>query len=142
VDKKSFDLIFYRWLLRDEKIEVFPAGNCHNVEQVVGHRGIWAQVSSDVKIAGIIDSDYTSDQPLTPGVVALPLHEAKSYACIPDIVLALSKRIGRGNLDADSLIELIVSEIARQKVRIIATRFSARTNSSVNFSIGLMCALR
>jgi energy-coupling factor transporter ATP-binding protein EcfA2 len=33
--EKSFDAIFYRWLLGDSKLEIYPAGSCTDVEAVV-----------------------------------------------------------------------------------------------------------
>jgi energy-coupling factor transporter ATP-binding protein EcfA2 len=135
-DENSFDLIFYQWLVGNEKIDVFPAGSCHDVEQAVKHAGIWDQISPDVKIKGVVDSDFDSQLPGTHGVIALNLHEAESYACIPELVIALAGRLGARNIDKESVINLIIGELERLKVQIVARRFLARSPFKVNPLIG------
>ena len=96
--EKSFDSIFYRWLLADSKVEIFPCGNCIDVQQVISKQGLWAQVSTDIRLTGAIDSDFRSSESIATvtgdHIIHLTLHEAESYICLPSVIVAAARAIG------------------------------------------------
>jgi energy-coupling factor transporter ATP-binding protein EcfA2 len=96
--EKSFDSLFYRWVLNDGKTEVFPCGNGSDVKQVIDKQGLWGQVSKDIRLTGVIDADHRSDQEMRqysgPYLIPLSLHEAESYLCLPEVLVAAAHKIG------------------------------------------------
>ncbi len=56
--EKSFDAIFYRWLLGDNKIEIYPGGGCSDVVGIVNKSGLWDKISTQISISGVIDADF------------------------------------------------------------------------------------
>ena len=91
--EKSFDAIFYRWLLGDSKLEIYPAGSCTDVEAVIKKSGLWGQVASSILLQGVTDGDYRVASSV-PGVKTLLFHEAESYLCHPQLIVQVAERIG------------------------------------------------
>lgn len=125
---KSFDSIFYRWVLGDSKMEVFPCGNCSDLIQVINKRDIWRQISTDIKLFGIIDSDYRSEDDIAKysgqHLIPLSLHEAESYICLPDILVAAAHKIGSQEKmpTVTEVQDLIFEELQRQRLLIAYNR--------------------
>jgi len=96
--EKSFDSIFYRWILGDDKVEVFPCGSCNDVGQVISKAGLWSKISSDISLVGVYDLDFhavgASTSLANDRLVGLALHEAESYICIPQVLVAAANAIG------------------------------------------------
>ncbi|MCD9124933.1 AAA family ATPase [Luteimonas fraxinea] len=139
--EKSFDAIFYRWLLDNSKIEIFPAGSCTDVTAVIKKVGLWSKISTTIALRGVIDSDYRGDSFLSnltaDGVVALDLHEAESYLCVPEIICAVAQRIASQEeiLDQEGVTNIIFNELEREKMSIAARRLFARSQISVGVSL-------
>jgi hypothetical protein len=139
--EKSFDSIFYRWLLNDGKTEIFPCGNCNDVKQVIAKKGLWGQVSSDIKLTGAIDCDYRSEEDLsrvtTNHVVRLSMHEAESYLCLPDLLVAAAEKIGSQEtpLTTDEVQSMIFDELQRQRLPIALKRSFAGAELTVRISL-------
>ena len=139
--EKSFDSIFYRWLLADSKVEIFPCGNCYDVQQVISKQGLWSQVSTDIRLSGAIDSDYRSAESLKRLVgdhlVSLELHEAESYICIPTLIVAAAASIGSQEtlLAEDDVSTTILDELRDNRLPIALKRTFSDTTFTVRMSL-------
>lgn len=95
---KSYDSIFYRWLTEDNSIEIYPGGGCTDVIDIVEKSGLWSKISTKISLVGVIDSDFRSTEYLSSfekkRIIPLPFHEAESFLCIPEIIVAVGNRIG------------------------------------------------
>jgi energy-coupling factor transporter ATP-binding protein EcfA2 len=139
--EKSFDSIFYRWLLGDSKAEVFPCGNCIDVKQVISKQGLWEQISSDIILTGAIDCDFRSEDELrnitSDHVVTLTLHEAESYLCIPEVLVAAAEKIGsqENPITTDEVENIIFAELQRQRLSISLKRSFSGSSITVRMSL-------
>lgn len=139
--EKSFDSIFYRWLLGDGKAEIFPCGNCDDVRQVIGKHGLWGQISTDIKLLGVMDADFRSEAALQQlsgqNLVTLSLHEAESYICIPEVISSAAKKIGsQENITSEDDVRcLIFNELNRQKLQIALKRCFSESAFTVRLSL-------
>ncbi len=139
--EKSFDSIFFRWILDDSKAEVFPCGNCHDVKQVISKNGLWGQISTDIKLSGVIDSDFRSHDQIEEieqdFLMPLQLHEAESYICLPEIIIAAATCIGsQASLPTkEGISELIFSELSTQRLMIALKRSFSDSTFTVRMSL-------
>lgn len=139
--EKSFDAIFYRWLLNNPKIEIYPAGGCGDVISVVKKSGLWEKVATSIRLRGAIDSDYRSADFLSSlaseKVATLDLHEAESYLCVPEIICSVARRIGSQEklLEEQAVVDQIISELTSQRMSIAARRLFARSQISVGITL-------
>lgn len=135
--EKSFDAIFYRWLLGDSKLEIYPAGSCTEVEAVVKKSGLWSQVASNIRLQGVTDGDY---RPIsaTPGIKTLAYHEAESYLCHPDLIVQVAERIGsqESPLTVDTVTTIIFDQLQSERTAIAARRafFALKINLAASLS--------
>lgn len=130
--EKSFDAIFYRWLLTDPRLEIYPAGGCADVAAVVTKSGLWSKIATKVSLCGVVDTDYRDESYLAShavsSIVILPLHEAESYLCLPEVASAISERIGsqEKTLTKEAVSELVLDALSTQRLAVAARRvFSA-----------------
>lgn len=139
--EKSFDAIFYRWIMGDSTIEIFAAGGCSDVVSIVGKSGVWEKITSRIALAGIIDSDYRDDTYLheltSASIHALPLHEAEAYLCVPDIIVAVASRIGSVEppLAKEVIVAAILKELEDRKLIIAARRVFAASHIRLGLSL-------
>lgn len=121
--EKSFDAIFYRWLLGDSKLEIYPAGSCTDVEAVVKKSGLWSQIASNIRLQGVADGDYCAASPIS-GVKTLAFHEAESYLCHPQLIVQVADRIGsqENALTTDDVEEIIFAQLQADRAAIAARR--------------------
>jgi energy-coupling factor transporter ATP-binding protein EcfA2 len=139
--EKSFDALFFRWLLGDSRVEVFPAGGCADVVSVVSKSGIWSKVSTKVTLRGVTDSDFRDAGYLASmharGVTVLRLHEAESYLCLPDVASRLAERIGSQEslLGVSEVEGMILDSLQGQRIAIAARRVFARTRITLAVSV-------
>lgn len=139
--EKSFDAIFYRWLLDNPKIEIYPAGGCSDVASVVKKSGLWSKIATSIQLRGVIDSDYRSTEFLTnlasDQIAALDLHEAESYLCVPEIICSVARRIASQEqlLEEQTVADQIISELSNQRMAIAARRLFARSQISVGVTL-------
>lgn len=139
--EKSFDAIFYRWLLGDNKIEIYPGGGCTDVIAIVGKSGLWQKISTKISLVGVVDADFRSDVFLSglkaDSVHVLPLHEAESYLCLPDVLCAIASRIGSQDtaLTSDDVISVSIELLERNKLVIAARRLFARSKITLAVSV-------
>lgn len=138
---KSFDAIFYRWVLADSKLEIFPGGGCADVAAIAKKTGLWEKVSSRISIMGVVDSDFRSDTELkllaSNEIHVLDLHEAESYLCLPEVLVAVAGRIGsQASLPTiEEVSSTIVGQLGKSKLAIAARRTFARSKLSLAVSI-------
>ena len=139
--EKSFDAIFYRWLLSDNKIEIYPGGGCTDVVSIVGKAGLWDKISTRISLHGVIDADFRDDEYLatlgSSSVHTLRLHEAESYLCVPEIVCAIAGRIGSQEtpLTAGEVENCILDLLQRDLLIIAARRLFARSRIALAVSV-------
>lgn len=140
-NEKSFDSIFYRWLIGDNSIEIYPGGGCNDVISIVRKSGLWDRITTKISLIGIIDSDYKSSNYLstlkTDFVYSLPYHEAESFLCLPSILSVIGERIGSQEQDISTEIinKLILENLNENKLFIAAKRVFARSN--INLRVNL-----
>jgi len=138
---KSFDSIFYRWLTEESSIEIYPGGCCTDVIDIVGKSGLWAKISTKISLVGVIDSDYRSPEYLAScekqGVIPLSFHEAESFLCIPEVIIAVGNRIGsqEKELTQTEVEDHIFSNLELAKLNIAAKRVFS--NSKITLGVSL-----
>jgi hypothetical protein len=139
--EKSFDAIFYRWLLSDSRLEIYPAGGCTDVVGVVARSGLWAKISTNVSICGAVDSDYRDGSYLQglagTAVTVLPLHEAESYLCLPAVIASVAAKIGsqESTLSLEEVESLIMHALRRPQLPIAARRVFAKARMTLAVSL-------
>jgi energy-coupling factor transporter ATP-binding protein EcfA2 len=139
--EKSFDAIFYRWLLSDNRIEIYPGGGCTEVVSIVGKVGLWDKISTRISLHGVVDADFRDDAYLatlsSSSVHTLQLHEAESYLCVPEIICAIATRIGsQENPLTNNEVETCILGVLQRDVLIIAARrLFARTRIALAVSV-------
>lgn len=139
--EKSFDAIFYRWLLSDNRIEIYPGGGCTDVVSIVGKAGLWDKISTRINLRGVVDADFRDDDYLatlaSSTVHSLRLHEAESYLCVPEIVCAIAARIGSQEkpLTTEEVESHILSLLERDLLVIAARRLFARSRIALAVSV-------
>ncbi|MHB1329616.1 MAG: AAA family ATPase [Gemmatimonadales bacterium] len=139
--EKSFDAIFYRWLLGDSKIEIFPGGGCGDVVRIATKSGLWNHISTKVRLGGVIDADYRADaynaSQASANVHLLSLHEAESFLCHPDIICAVAARIGsqETSLTPEEVVEKAVAMLRRDILSIAARRVFAQSQLALAVSV-------
>ena len=90
-ENSSFDQQFYS-LFVDPSVRIVPLGSCNDVVAATTKTGIWESISAGVKLVGVIDRDYMSDDQvndLSRKVIVLDFHEAESYLCHPDVFVPI-----------------------------------------------------
>lgn len=139
--EKSFDAIFYRWILQDAKIEIYPGGGCSDVVGIIKKAGLWSHISTKIELKGVIDLDFRDDEYLNSirhdGVHLLRFHEAEAYLCVPEILSAVADRIGSQEkaVAPDEVRQQIFQELSDQKLLIAARRAFARSRVSLAVSV-------
>ncbi|BBM00230.1 AAA family ATPase [Microbulbifer sp. GL-2] len=138
---KSYDSIFYRWLTEDNSIEIYPGGGCTDVIDIVGKSGLWSKISTKISLVGIIDSDYRSPEYLSnlenQGIIPLPFHEAESFLCIPEVIVAIGNRIGsqKKELTSSEVEDHIFSNLESSKLSIAAKRVFSKSKITLGVSL-------
>lgn len=138
---KSYDSIFYRWLTEDSSIEIYPGGGCTDVINIVGKSGLWSKISTKISLVGVIDSDFRSREYLenleNQGVVPLPFHEAESFLCIPEVIVAVGNRIGsqENELTLEDVEDQIFSNLEASKLSVAAKRVFFKSKITLGVSL-------
>lgn len=111
--EKSFDAVFYRWVIDRPTLVIEPMGGASDVAGAAKGSGVWSRVAPSMKIVGVIDRDFRSDEELG-GLAAdhlsiLELHEAESFLCDPKIIHAVASALG--SIDPIPTEEEVVAKI-------------------------------
>jgi ABC-type lipoprotein export system ATPase subunit len=139
--EKSFDAIFYRWILQDAKIEIYPGGGCSDVVGIIKKAGLWSHISTKIELKGVIDLDFRDDEYLDSvrheGVHLLRFHEAEAYLCVPEILSSIADRIGSQEkaVSPQEVRDQIFSALSDQKLVIAARRAFVRSRVSLGVSV-------
>lgn len=139
--ENSFDQLFYRWLVQNNDLEVIPVGNSANVKDMANKKGIWEKIAPSVKIHGIIDSDFKSEDELKNGddsnTLTLKYHEVESYFCDPKLVCELASKLSVLDPlpDVNEITDFIFDEFESQINTISAQRTFARGNIRLGVSL-------
>lgn len=139
--EKSFDAIFYRWILQDNKVEIYPGGGCTDVAAIVGKAGLWDKISSKIQLWGVVDADYRDDAYLGTlrhdAIHVLKYHEAEAYLCIPEVLCAIAGRIGSQETQPtpEGVRSLILTSLEAAKLSIAARRAFARSRVALAVSL-------
>lgn len=139
--EKSFDAIFYRWILQDNKVEIYPGGGCTDVAAIVSKSGLWDKISSKIQLWGVVDADYRDDTYLqslrNDSIHVLKYHEAEAYLCIPEVLCAIAARIGsqENQPTVDDVQKLILTTLEATKLAVAARR--AFTKSRVTLAVSV-----
>ena len=95
---KSFDSVFYRWVVDSPSLAIEPMGGASDVAHAAKGAGVWDRIPPAQKIAGVIDRDFKSDEEVgeiaSDRLYVLDFHEAESYLCQPKIIRAIATAIG------------------------------------------------
>ena len=138
---KSYDSIFYRWLTEDSSIEIYPGGGCTDVIDIVGKSGLWSKISTKISLVGVIDSDFRAQEYLdnleSQGVIPLPFHEAESFLCIPEVIVAVGNRIGsqENDLTSEEVEGHIFDSLEASKLSIAAKRVFSKSKITLGVSL-------
>jgi len=139
--EKSFDSIFYRWLLSENSIEIYPGGGCSDVADIVGKSGLWGKISTKISLIGVVDCDFRSHEYLsdleTDSVLPLPYHEAESFLCIPEVIAKIGARIGsqEEDINPDDVTNFILDSLNENKLAIAAKRVFANAKITLGVSL-------
>lgn len=137
----SFDTIFYRWLTQKTDIEIVPMGGSEDVLAVASRSGVWKTIAPNVKLFGVTDRDFKSDETLSglnsDSCLTLELHEAESYLCLPEIVKYVAEQMGlvKDIPTIESLEKIIISEFEELVLSIAAQRVFGRTTLRLEVSL-------
>lgn len=139
-EQDGYDHQFYRSWFRDLDTVVRPIGSC---EMVIRATSVLKQSNLVVGLEplGIIDRDFHSDEMragLPPEIAVLPVHEVESLYCLPSVVCAVARHVGK----ADSFDEVAylnrlrsaVSSVERHKV--IIERWKRRVEGPLLALVG------
>jgi len=134
-NEKSFDSIFYRWILVDDQIEIMPAGDCEQVINVCRRDGIWSKIAPKVSLVGIVDRDFRNSSAAEE--IHLPLREAESYLGIPKLAVSADKHmsIKPNRLNENLIIEIILSHLESERHLIYANTVAANCGIRLGVSV-------
>ena len=121
-EAESLDIDFYEAWFKGYDTVVRPLGSG---EMVIRAAGVLKESTLVVglEIVGLIDRDFHSDAMLAnlpDAIVALPVHEIESLYCVPGVVSAVARHLGKAStFDADRYVKRIrdaISDTERHKV--------------------------
>jgi len=142
-EEKSFDSVFYRWVLSDEQIEVMAAGDCEQVINVCKRDGIWSRIAPKVILTGVVDRDFR-ENPVANEVI-LKFREAESYLAIPTLALLADShlKIVETRITADEIIDMILKQLAQERyligANLVASKCGMRLGVSIARSVKRSC---
>jgi ABC-type cobalamin/Fe3+-siderophores transport system ATPase subunit len=142
-EEKSFDSVFYRWVLSDEQIEVMAAGDCEQVINVCKRDGIWSRIAPKVILTGVVDRDFR-ENPVANEVI-LKFREAESYLAIPTLALLADShlKIVETRITADEIIDMIIKQLAQERyligANLVASKCGMRLGVSIARSVKRSC---
>jgi ABC-type cobalamin/Fe3+-siderophores transport system ATPase subunit len=134
-DEKSFDSVFYRWIVCDDQVEVMPAGDCEQVINICQRDGIWSKIAPKVLLTGIIDRDFREGT--VAGEIQLEFREAESYLAIPKLAVAADEHlaIGETRLTEEDIVALIIENLKEEKLLISANYVAAKCGIRLGVSV-------
>ncbi|MCG7893319.1 MAG: ATP-binding protein [Candidatus Thiodiazotropha taylori] len=138
---ESFDSIFYHWLLEGFDFSPTAVGSSDDVIAITTREGKWKKITPVVKLTGIVDRDYKSDNNVdelkSKGVIVLEQHEAESYLCDPTLLYDLSQLVGAsdGMISVEAISQAIFKYLEHNSLRICARRVNERLAQNIKPSV-------
>lgn len=142
-EEKSFDSVFYRWLVGDEQIEVMAAGDCEQVINVCKRDGIWSRIAPKVVLTGVVDKDFRTSP--TADEIVLQFREAESYLAVPELVVLADNhaKITEERIASDSVVDLILEHLDNERhiigANVVAAKCGIRLGVSVSRQVQKIC---
>ena len=132
---KSFDSIFFRWVIGNDQIEIMAAGDCEQVLNVCQRDGIWSRIAAKVTLVGVIDRDFRVEA--AGKEILLELREAESYLGIPSLAVAADAHLAiRDTRIAESdIVALLMRCLAEDRYLICAAAVAARCGIRLAVSV-------
>jgi ABC-type cobalamin/Fe3+-siderophores transport system ATPase subunit len=140
-NQNSFDSLFYKWVIGTNDTVIVPMGSGGDVVAVSNRTGVWKAVAPSVKLTGIIDRDFKSDEALnalaTSSTVILNYHEAESYLCIPEVVKTVTEKIGLVEKlpEINDIEAIIKQDFNSNRIKTVAKRVFEQTTAKLSVSI-------
>jgi ABC-type cobalamin/Fe3+-siderophores transport system ATPase subunit len=137
----SFDSIFYRWLVGRTDIEIVSMGSGSDVQAVANRMGVWNAVAPSVKLVGVFDRDYKSNETIdsltSDNCIPLAFHEAESYFCLPEVVVTAIDKMGLKEIipTIEEIENIIILEFESLKLEISAQRVFDKAKINLAVSI-------
>lgn len=137
----SFDSIFYRWLIGRNDIEIVPMGGASDVQAVSNRLGVWKAIAPSVKLLGAFDRDFKSDETISSlsseNCIALGLHEAESYFCLPSVAVMVTEKMGlkETSPSVSEIEDIILEEYKSSYLEISAQRVFDKAKLNLAVSI-------
>lgn len=133
--EKSFDSVFFRWVLGNDQIEIMPAGDCEQVLNVCQRDGIWSRIAAKVTLVGVVDRDFRAASAGTG--ILLELREAESYLGVPSLAVAADAHLAIRDtrLSESEVIELLMRCLSEDRYVICAVAVAARSGIRLGVSV-------
>jgi len=132
----SFDLKFYQWILEDKGIDIVPVGSCDNVLKACNGASLWGKLSHTCKLAGVVDSDFTTTPVASQNVYRLEFHEAESYLCHPDLVAFVTECLGQNEVvQPTDILKAIIENAKGSLISIVSKRIDRQFEQSLRPSV-------
>lgn len=138
---ESFDNIFYSWMICDREISPSAVGGCEDVIAIAKRSGKWSMISPHVALSGVVDRDYKSDNEIAYirdlGVVVLEFHEAESYLCRPELLVAVANALGTVSPlpSPNDITTEIVAFVDAMRFKIVARRVASQLSQRIGVSV-------
>lgn len=134
-EEKSFDSVFYRWVLGDDQIEVMPAGDCERVINICKRDGIWSKIAPKVSLTGVVDRDFRCGQGATETI--LKYREAESYLAIPALAVAIDRHLNiqENRLTEEVVVERIIAHLNKERYLIYANVVASNCGIRLGVSV-------
>lgn len=134
-EEKSFDSIFYRWILGDDQIEVMPAGGCEQVLNVCRRSGIWSRIGAKIALAGVVDRDFRTDE--EGEAVVLHFREAESFLAIPALAVAADAHLAitSTRITSAAVVDAVMLNLNAERNLICANVVAARCGIRLGVSV-------
>lgn len=132
VRSNSLDEAFYRWLLSDNKIGIFPVSNCHSVISTSkSFSSLKDIVGEQVKLVGVVDGDGSGKE--GDSYVRLIFDECESYLCHPEVVQKIAKCSAEESIQ--KIATAILRVFPRMKNTIYLRRVARKVKQDFNITI-------
>lgn len=143
-DTNGPDHLFYRSWFDNVDTVVRPVGSSEMVIRSVNALKNTSLVVG-LETIGIVDRDYHSDemlQGLPESVVPLPVHELESLYCLPSVVSAVARHVGKGaTFDEAAYVASLRSAVSEgQRHAVIVERWKRRIEGPLLALIGTVAS--
>ncbi len=131
-ESSKFDELFYRWVIGNKDVGVFPVKNCHSVLNISKSISTLKDIiGTKIKTMGIVDGDGRED--VASSYFRLPFDEVESYLCHPRV---LSKITTKNYENIRTIVKNHINILFKKyEYRIIAKSIARKTIQNISVSI-------